>query len=122
VRALPFFSAADSAAARLPTIARALPVQLDAQLLDLLRDHLLDLFHQLLAKFAERPADHLVDVWLPGRRQLVEATQDERLPPIRMLDVVDAQIGQAAEQRVDRNLAFEAGELRPNAVVDAAAE
>jgi hypothetical protein len=114
VRALPFFSAADSAAARLPTIARALPVQL--------RDHLLDLFHQLLAKFAERPADHLVDVWLPGRRQLVEATQDERLPPIRMLDVVDAQIRQAAEQRVDRNLAFEAGELRPNAVVDAAAE
>ena len=60
--------------------------------------------------------------WLPARRQLVEATQDERLAPIRMLGVIDAQIGQAAEQRVDRNLAFEARELRPNAVMDAAAE
>ena len=60
--------------------------------------------------------------WLPARWQLVEAAQDERLPPVGMLDVVDAQIGQAAEQRVDRNLAFEAGELRPNAVMDAAAE
>ena len=59
---------------------------------------------------------------LPARRQLVEAAQDERLPPVRMLDVIDAQIGQAAEQRVDRNLAFEAGELCPNAVMDAAAE
>jgi hypothetical protein len=38
-----------------------------------------------------------------------------------MLDVVDVQIGQAAEQRIDRNLAFESGELRPNAVMDAAA-
>ena len=60
--------------------------------------------------------------WLPARRQLVEAAQDERLPPVRTLDVVDAQIGQAAEQRVDRNLAFEAGELRPNAVMEAAAK
>ena len=60
--------------------------------------------------------------WLPARRQLVEATQDERLAPIRMLGVIDAQTGQAAEQRVDRNLAFEARELRPNAVMDAAAE
>ena len=59
---------------------------------------------------------------LPARRQLVEAAQDERLPPVRMLDVINAQTRQAAEQRVDCNLAFEAGELRPNAVMDAAAE
>jgi hypothetical protein len=39
-----------------------------------------------------------------------------------MLDVINAQIGQTAEQRVDCNLAFEAGQLRPNAVMDAAAE
>jgi hypothetical protein len=39
-----------------------------------------------------------------------------------MLDVVDPQIGQAAEQRVDRNFPFQAGELCPNAVMDAAAE
>ena len=30
---------------------------------------------------------------LPARRQLVEAAQDERLPPIGILEVVDAQIG-----------------------------
>jgi hypothetical protein len=39
-----------------------------------------------------------------------------------MLDVIEAQIGQAAEERVDCNLAFEAGELRADAVMDAAAE
>ena len=60
--------------------------------------------------------------YLPARRQLVEAAQDERLPPIRMLDVINAQTRQAAEQRVDCNLAFEAGKLRPNAVMDAAAK
>jgi hypothetical protein len=31
-------------------------------------------------------------------------------------------IRQAAEQCVDRNFPFESGELRPNAVMDAAAE
>jgi len=39
-----------------------------------------------------------------------------------MLDVIDAQTGHAAEQRIDRNFPFQAGELRPNTVMDAAAE
>jgi hypothetical protein len=56
---------------------------------------------------------------LPARRQ---AAQDESLPPIRMLGIIELQARQAAQQRGDRNLALEAGELGTEAVVDAAAE
>ena len=59
---------------------------------------------------------------LPTGRQFVQAAQDKRLPPIGMIDVIELQIGQATQQRHNRNLALNAGELGADAVMNAAAE
>jgi hypothetical protein len=50
--------------------------------------------------------------------RLLRPRKHEYLPPVRILDVVDAQIGQSAQQRRDRNFPFKTSELRPNAVMD----
>jgi hypothetical protein len=73
------------------------------------------------ATAASSPAD-APERALPARRQRGEAAQDESLPPSRMLGIIELQARQAAQQRGDRNLALDAGELGTEAVVDAAAE
>ena len=59
---------------------------------------------------------------LPARRQAVEAAQHEGRPPIRVLGIVEREIRQAAQQRGDGDLGFDAGELGAEAEMDAAAE
>src|SRR5262249_30244245 len=59
---------------------------------------------------------------LPTSQQLVEATQDKCLPPVGMLDVVQLQAWQAAQQGRNRDLCLNAGKLSADAVVNAAAE
>ena len=58
----------------------------------------------------------------PTGGQLVQASQDKCLPPIGMLDVIQLQIGQPAQQRADCDFSLDAGELGPEAVMDAATE
>src|SRR5262245_176775 len=58
----------------------------------------------------------------PARGQAVQAAQHEGLPPVRMLGIVEPQRREAPQQGGDRYLALDAGELRAEAEVDAAAE
>src|SRR5208337_475908 len=58
----------------------------------------------------------------PTGGQLVQASQDKGLPPIGMLDVIQLQIGQPAQQRADCDFSLDAGELGAEAVMDAATE
>lgn len=58
---------------------------------------------------------------LPTRWKLVEAAQDKRGSPIGTISLVEPQIGEASQQRRNRNLAFDAGELGTNAVVETTA-
>src|SRR5262245_31390217 len=59
---------------------------------------------------------------LPARRQALQAPQHETRPPIRVLRVIQPQVGNPAQQRADRDLRLEARKLGAKAEVDAAAE
>src|SRR3954462_14574139 len=59
---------------------------------------------------------------LPTGGELRQAAQHESRPPFGVLDVVDPQIRQAAQQRGNGDLGFDPRQLGPQAEMNAAAE
>src|SRR5439155_5964096 len=58
----------------------------------------------------------------PACRKLLQSAQHEGRTPLRMLDVVRPDIGEAAQQGGDGDLGLDAGELRAEAEMNAAAK
>src|ERR1700730_5372903 len=59
---------------------------------------------------------------LPARWQPAQASQYKRLTPIRMLGIIEHELWEAAQQRGNGDLAFDAGELGAEAKMDSATE
>src|SRR5271157_5826862 len=75
-----------------------------------------------LEKETRLPVPPAIPIGLPTSRQLIQPAQDKGLAPVGMIGVVKPQVRQAAQQRPDRNLAFDAGELCAQTVMYSAAE